>query len=73
MVNALFNQSQEKAKDIKIELEKTKLLRILHPIPQFLGTDLKVYGPFEEEDVISLPSDVANVIVEKKRAEEIKT
>jgi len=62
----------EKAKDIKADEEKTKLIRILNPLPKFLGTDLKTYGPFEEEDLASLPSKIADLIVEKKRAEEIK-
>ena len=63
----------EKAKDIKIEQESTKLVRVLSPIPKFLGTDLKTYGPFEEEDMIALPAKIAEVMIEKKRAEEMKT
>jgi DNA replication initiation complex subunit (GINS family) len=67
---------EEKPKDIKIEKkeqEKTKLLRFLHAIPKFVGDDLNVYGPFEEEDISSLPLDIANILIKKQRAEEIKT
>jgi len=63
----------EKTKDIKIDEEPTKLIRILHPIPRFLGTDLKTYGPFEEEELIALPKAIADVIVDKKRAEEVQS
>ncbi|MFH0936473.1 MAG: hypothetical protein V1815_02235 [Candidatus Woesearchaeota archaeon] len=66
---------KEKPKDIKIEKkeqEKTKLIRFLHSIPKFIGDDLNIYGPFEEEDIGSLPLDIANLLIKKQRAEEIK-
>lgn len=67
---------KEKPKDIKIEKkeqENTKLVRFLHAIPKFMGDDLNVYGPFEEEDISSLPIDIANILIKRQRAEEIKT
>ncbi|MCX6711920.1 MAG: hypothetical protein NT139_02700 [Candidatus Woesearchaeota archaeon] len=66
---------KEKPKDIKTERkeqEKIKLIRFLHAIPKFVGDDLNVYGPFEEEDISSLPIDIANILIKKQRAEEIK-
>ena len=50
-----------------------KLLRILEQVPQFVGTDLEVYGPFKPEDVANIPSDVANLLVETGSAEEMKS
>lgn len=49
-----------------------KLLRIIENVPQFVGTDLEVYGPFMPEDVANIPSDVANLLVETGSAEEMK-
>jgi DNA replication initiation complex subunit (GINS family) len=45
------------------------LVRFLHPVPKFLGKDLEVYGPFEEEDMANLPNRIAEVLVSKGRAE----
>lgn len=59
-------------KEAKKEAEnETKLIRFLHAVPRFLGKELEEYGPFEEEDVASLPMEIANVLVTKGRAEEI--
>ncbi len=30
------------------------------------------YGPYEEEDVSKLPTEIADVLIKKERAEEIK-
>ena len=59
-----------KSEDLK---EETKLLRILHPIPKFIASDLKVYGPFDEEDIINIHKRSADVLLRKGRAEEIKS
>ena len=70
---------EEKPKDIKREMGETekgkdmKMVRLLHPVPQFVANDLNVYGPFDEEDTSVLPDKTANVLIKKKRAEEIKS
>jgi DNA replication initiation complex subunit (GINS family) len=51
--------------------EIIKVVRFLNPVPKFLGTELEIYGPFEEEEVASLPSKIADVLIDKGRAEEI--
>ena len=50
----------------------TKLVRFLHPVPKFIGKELESYGPFEEEDMATLPSDIADLLIGKGRAEEMK-
>jgi len=64
----------EKPKEIKInhKEQKTKLLRILTEIPKFYGNNLEIYGPFEKEDIANLPTNIANILIKNKRAEEIK-
>lgn len=49
-----------------------KMVRFLHAVPKFVGKDLEVYGPFEEEDVANLPAEIADILVLKQRAEEIQ-
>ncbi len=57
-------KSQEKNPD-------QKLVRFLHPVPQFVGEDLYVYGPFDLDDVASLPLKVSEVLLKNKRVEEL--
>lgn len=59
--------------DDKKEMKKgsTKLVRFIMAVPKFIGRELEQYGPFEEEDVASLPVEIANVLINKGRVEEI--
>jgi len=62
-------------KEVKAEKEEekkdTKLVRFLNAVPKFVGKELEEYGPFEEEDIASLPIELADVLINKERAEEI--
>jgi DNA replication initiation complex subunit (GINS family) len=49
----------------------TTLVRFLHPVPKFVGPELEEYGPFAEDDIASLPREVAEVLLGKGRVEEI--
>jgi len=56
-----------------LELKKpTKLVRFTYQIPKFVGPELEEYGPFEEEDIASLPAEVAEVLISKGKVEEIR-
>src|SRR3989338_11485337 len=56
-----------------LELKHTmKLVRFTDPIPKFVGTELEEYGPFEEEDIANLPAEIADVLVNKGKADEIR-
>jgi len=52
--------------------EAIKLIRFTKAVPKFLAPDLKTYGPFEEEDILNIDSQVAKVLIQKKRAKEIQ-
>lgn len=55
------------------ELKKpTKLVRFISYMSKFVGPELEEYGPFDEEDIASLPFEVADVLISKGKAEEIK-
>ncbi len=49
------------------------MVRFTHAVPKFLSKKMKPFGPFEEDDVASLPADVADILIAKKRAERIKS
>lgn len=50
----------------------SSLIRILQDLPLVMGTDLKVYGPFRSEDVVVLPRENAQALIEREVAVEIK-
>ena len=52
-----------------VEEESIKRIKILKNLPKFVGTDLKVYGPFKEGDDIELPNKEAQLLVRKGIAE----
>lgn len=52
-------------------LKKTKRLRFLQAVPKFVGDDMITYGPFEAEDVATLPVRVSDVLLKRERVEEI--
>ncbi len=72
VLNAQPTTAAEKAEE-KAAWQKgdTKLVRFLHSVPKFVGRELEVYGPFVEEDMANLPSEIADILVSKGRAEEV--
>jgi DNA replication initiation complex subunit (GINS family) len=66
--------NDESPKDLKTEpiSQNSKKLRFKQEVPKFMGTDLQVYGPFKPDQEAVLPSDVAKVIINKGKAEEIQ-
>ena len=68
-------ESDKPKEDFKSALElknPAKLVRFLHQVPKFVGPELEEYGPFKEEDIANLPSEIADVLLSKGKAEEIK-
>jgi DNA replication initiation complex subunit (GINS family) len=60
------------ASDRKAEEKKsTKLVRFVSQVPKFVGPELEEYGPFSEEDIANLPTEMAEVLIGKGKAEEI--
>lgn len=56
----------------KQEQKELLMVRFVHAVPKFIGNDLAVYGPFDEDDVANIPREAAQILITKKRAEEIK-
>lgn len=48
------------------------LLRLLQPIPRLVGVDLDEYGPFQPEDLVSLPRENAMALIARGVALEVK-
>ncbi len=54
-------------------LEHTELtvVRFLQDIPEIVGTDLRIYGPYMKEDVGSLPTQNAQALIKQGAAKSI--
>jgi DNA replication initiation complex subunit (GINS family) len=73
--NGNVNSSGSKAVVAEDEFDNSdgiKSVRFIKPVPKFLGSELEIYGPFEENDIASLPSKIANILIKKNRAEEMQ-
>ena len=46
-------------------------VKIVSEVPEFMGTDLETYGPFEEGDEAEIPDDNAEILVNRGNAEEM--
>jgi DNA replication factor GINS len=63
-------------RSISVEVEertKKRVLRFLREIPAIIGADMKPYGPFKPEDVASLPTENAKILIKQGLAVEVET
>jgi len=51
---------------------KKQVLRFLHEVPSIIGADLKPYGPFRPEDVASVPTENAKILIKQGLAVEVE-
>jgi len=56
----------------KEEKPKNILLRFVQEIPAIVGSDMKTYGPFEPEDIATLPSENARILIKQGVAVEVE-
>jgi DNA replication factor GINS len=66
-----FNQAKPKPSQTEEPVELS-VLRFLQDIPEIVGTDLRIYGPYKKEDVGSLPRQNAVALVKQGAAKEIE-
>ena len=73
--NLLENKEIEdpKPKSIKKDEKSSshRILRFIEAVPRFVAENLKVYGPFEAEDLAFVPVQASEILVKKKKAEVI--
>ncbi len=61
------------AQPIEMSIPRTRMtLRFLKPVPAIVGIDMKTYGPFQVEDVASVPSENARVLVKQGYARAVE-
>jgi len=69
-VDMILQGRQKKAK--KKTNENFVIVRILREIPEIIGVDMKTYGPFKPEDIVSLPAENARTLIKQGAAMEIE-
>ncbi len=47
-------------------------LRFLKPVPSIIGADMKSYGPFQVEDVASVPIENAKILIKQGLAKQVE-
>ena len=58
----------ENSSETKEEQPRTKTVKFVKDVEQFVGKELELYGPFETGDVAQLPVELANVLVSQGKA-----
>jgi len=54
-----------------VEHTELAVVRFLQDIPEIVGTDLRIYGPYKKEDVGSLPTRNAQALIKQGAAKPI--
>ncbi|GEM_PF-679629 len=49
------------------------LVETTSSVPEFMGTDLEAYGPFDEGEEVEIPDDNAEILVNRGNAERMET
>jgi DNA replication factor GINS len=66
-------QKSEKNQEQFFDPEQIVSIRFIKPVPKFLGPELDTYGPFEEQDIASMPYKIASILISKNNAEQIRS
>jgi len=72
---ALFKEvSRGRSPRVKPEKKPKKrmVVRFVQEIPAIVGADMKTYGPFNPEDIATLPVENAKALIKQKAAEEVE-
>lgn len=62
-------ESEEDERDVD---DGYNIVQITSSVPEFMGTDLEAYGPFDEGDEAEIPEDNAEILVNRGNAEVVK-
>jgi DNA replication factor GINS len=60
-------------KEKKTGPKDVMVVRILQEIPEIVGADMKTYGPFKPEDIVTLPKENAKTLIKQGAATEVET
>ncbi|HDN51473.1 MAG TPA: hypothetical protein ENG06_06860 [Thermoplasmatales archaeon] len=61
---------EHRKRTLESTAQESQVVRIVKDIPQFVAGDMKTYD-LKKEDVISLPGEVAQILIQRKVAEKL--
>jgi len=64
------NDTEPQNRESESTEEGYQKIKITSQVPEFMGTDLESYGPFEEGDEPVIPEDNAEILINRGNAEE---
>lgn len=65
-------ENSEKSEQNQEEIEEGyQKIKITTEVPEFMGTDLEPYGPFEAGEKVKVPEENAEILINRGNAEEI--
>lgn len=47
---------------------KMRMVIMREPVPSFVGTNMRIYGPFKAGDITTMPEDCAELLIKKEMA-----
>jgi DNA replication initiation complex subunit (GINS family) len=63
-------KSEEDSGDLDPE-DGYEIVQVTSEVPEFMGTDLEAYGPFDEGEQVEIPEDNAEILVNRGNAEKL--
>jgi DNA replication initiation complex subunit (GINS family) len=66
----------EKSKTLRIAPvvdDSIKTVKFVQQVAKFVGKELEPYGPYEPEDLATLPNEIAEILIQRGKAVESKT
>ena len=69
--NEVKEETEEDDEDSFDPEEGYEIVEITSEVPEFMGTDLEAYGPFEEGEQAEIPEDNAEILVNRGNAEQL--
>lgn len=65
-------EEEEETEDDQDTEDGYEQVKIVSSVPEFMGTDLESYGPFEEGEKAEIPQDNAEILVNRGNAEVVE-
>ncbi len=56
-----------------VEADRNRIIAITSDFPRFVGPDLREYGPFKGEDLVSVPDEVSEIILNRNIGRQIES
>ncbi|MFB6145246.1 MAG: hypothetical protein ABEJ99_01940 [Candidatus Nanohaloarchaea archaeon] len=66
-------EQEEETREEEQEVEDGYVVvKIISDVPEFMGTDLESYGPFDEGEEVEIPEENAEILINRGNAEELE-